>query len=47
MDITITVSERVEQKIRRQAELNDKDVGEFVNEFVEETFAKGNTNQTN
>ncbi|HEV8159958.1 MAG TPA: hypothetical protein VGP58_13065 [Pyrinomonadaceae bacterium] len=36
MDITITVSEKAEQKIRRQAAKNGKDVNEFVGEFVEE-----------
>lgn len=36
MDITITVSEKAEQKIRRQAAKNGKNVKEFVGEFVEE-----------
>ena len=38
MDITITVSEKVEQKIRRQAAKNGRDVNEFVGEFVEKVL---------
>ncbi|MGI9037018.1 MAG: hypothetical protein ACR2GD_13410 [Pyrinomonadaceae bacterium] len=44
MEITISVSERAEQKIREQAALNGKDVNEFVGEFVEENFANGKMN---
>ncbi len=44
MEITISVSERAEQKIREQAASNGKDVSEFVGEFVEETFANGKMN---
>lgn len=47
MEITISVSERAEQKIREQAASNGKDVSEFVGEFVEENFANGNANQSN
>lgn len=47
MEITISVSERAEQKIREQAEERGKDVSEFVGEFVEENFANGNANQSN
>lgn len=38
MDITITVSEKAEQIIRKKAEENGKDVNEFVGEFVEEVL---------
>lgn len=38
MDITITVSEKAEQKIRRQAAKNGKNIKEFVGEFVEEVL---------
>lgn len=44
MEITISVSERAEQKIRQQAEEHGKDVSEFVGEFVEENFANGKMN---
>lgn len=44
MEITISVSERAEQKIREQAATNGKDVSEFVGEFVEEYFANGKMN---
>ena len=46
MEITITISERAERKIREQAESNGKDVSEFIGEFVEERFANGNGNLT-
>ena len=38
MDITITISEKAEQKIRRQAAKNGKNVNEFVGAFVEEVL---------
>ncbi|MDQ3130176.1 MAG: hypothetical protein M3Q99_05380 [Acidobacteriota bacterium] len=38
MDITITVSEKAEQKIRRQAAKNGKNVKDFVGKFVEEVL---------
>ncbi len=44
MEITISISERAEQKIRKQAESNGKDIGEFIGEFVEENFANGKLN---
>ena len=43
MEITISISERAEQKIRKQAESNGKDIGEFIGEFVEENFENGKT----
>ena len=39
MDITITVSEKIEQIIREKAKENGKGVAEFVGEFVEDNFA--------
>ena len=38
MDITITISEKVEQNIREKAEERGKAVEEFVEEFVEKSF---------
>lgn len=42
MDITIKVSEKTEQNIREKAEENGKEIEAFVEEFVENSFAKGN-----
>lgn len=41
MDITITISERAEQVVRKRAEENGKDVEHFVGEFVEDSFKNG------
>jgi hypothetical protein len=41
MDITITISERAEQAIREQADENGKNVENFVEDFVEQTFTNG------
>ncbi len=42
MDINITVSEKTERNIREKAEENGKEIKAFVEEFVENSFAKGN-----
>ncbi len=39
MDITISISERAEQTIREQADENGKNLEDFVEDFVENTFA--------
>ncbi len=45
MDITITISERAEQAIREQAVENGKNVENFVEDFVEQTFTNGTTSE--
>lgn len=42
MDITITISEKIEQNIREKAEENGKNIEEFVEEFVEKSFDEEN-----
>lgn len=41
MDITISVSEKAVENIRAMAEENGKAVEDFIEEFVEESFANG------
>jgi len=38
MDITISVSEKTEKKIRKRAEATGQDIGEIVGELVEEVW---------
>ena len=42
MDITITVSDKAVANIRVKASETGKDVDDFIEEFVEESFANGN-----
>lgn len=42
MDITISISEKVEQNIRKKAQETGKPVDAFIEEFVEKNFTSEN-----